>query len=357
MPKLKVLQIIDSLEAGGAERVAVNYANGLSEHIESFLCVTRAEGLLKKAVSDKVQYLFLNKKGTLDISAILRLKRYIKQHQITIVHAHSSSFFIAWISKLLGAKIKIVWHDHYGNSEFLDQRDYKVLKRASKYFGQIISVNNDLKEWAIKCLDCSNVMYLPNFATINPNESKETQLQGVDGKRIVCLANLRPQKDHITLIHAFDAIKKEHQDWTLHLVGKNFEDEYAQEVSSLIDEMALSKSVFLYGSRPDISNILRQCSIGVLSSKSEGLPVTLLEYGLNGLPVVCTDVGECAKVVQDYGLVVPQESVTEILSAISQYIKDEELRKVKANAYNEHIEKHYSANAVMNTLLKVYKEC
>ena len=59
---IRVLQIIDSLQVGGAERVAVNYANGLTDFIdESHLCVTREEGPLLKSVDSNVDYIYLNK--------------------------------------------------------------------------------------------------------------------------------------------------------------------------------------------------------------------------------------------------------------------------------------------------------
>ena len=59
---MKVLQLIDSLATGGAERMAVNLANLLSSHIESsYLCSTRKEGALKNAINLDVKYLFLNR--------------------------------------------------------------------------------------------------------------------------------------------------------------------------------------------------------------------------------------------------------------------------------------------------------
>jgi len=77
---MRVLQLIDSLEAGGAERVAVNYANGLLNRIDgSYLCVTRAEGLLKSSVNNAVGYLFLNKKATigdLEVISFYKKRRY-----------------------------------------------------------------------------------------------------------------------------------------------------------------------------------------------------------------------------------------------------------------------------------------
>ena len=82
---MKVLQLIDSLETGGSERMAVAYANELVDLIDtSFLCVTRKEGLLKSTVDPGVRYLFLNKKRTLDFKAISNVQCYLKDFEFWI---------------------------------------------------------------------------------------------------------------------------------------------------------------------------------------------------------------------------------------------------------------------------------
>lgn len=104
---MRIVQIIDSLETGGAERMAVNYANSLSNQIEfSGLIVTRKEGLLRNYVSKNVFYLFLEKKSSFDLKAVFKLKNYIKSNNVDIMHAHSSSFFIAVLVKIMMPKIK-----------------------------------------------------------------------------------------------------------------------------------------------------------------------------------------------------------------------------------------------------------
>ena len=93
---MRILQLIDSLDTGGAERVAVNYANALHDRIEfSALAVTRKEGALKELLYDEVPYLFLKRTKTVDIAALLRLRRFIREHKIQILQAHGSSYFIA----------------------------------------------------------------------------------------------------------------------------------------------------------------------------------------------------------------------------------------------------------------------
>ncbi|MBC8643962.1 hypothetical protein H9W95_07615 [Flavobacterium lindanitolerans] len=63
---MRVLQLIDSLEAGGAERMAVNYANGLANRIAfSALAVTRKQGILKEQLDKAVLYTFWKGNGLL----------------------------------------------------------------------------------------------------------------------------------------------------------------------------------------------------------------------------------------------------------------------------------------------------
>src|SRR5690606_7182649 len=102
---MRVLQLIDSLRPGGAEKMTVNIANALLPHVEgSFLCCTRKEGMLKNELKPEVGYLFLNKKSSLDPKAILKLIKYIRKNKIDIVHAHSTSFFLAGLLKLSGSR-------------------------------------------------------------------------------------------------------------------------------------------------------------------------------------------------------------------------------------------------------------
>ncbi len=196
---MRVLQLIDSLHSGGAERVAVNIANSLVNSIDqSLLCSTREEGILRSSLNSDVKYLFLEKRSILDFKAIYKLNKFIKNEKIDIIHAHSTSYFLATIIKLLNRNLKIVWHDHYGNSEFLNKRKSLVLKYCSKYFNFVFCVNNKLEKWSRGYLRIDDVLYLPNFAVIN-EVKPQTNLLGKEGKRIICLANLRPQKDHLTL--------------------------------------------------------------------------------------------------------------------------------------------------------------
>ncbi len=356
--KLKVIQLIDSLNAGGAEMMAVNIANELAKEagIESYLCATRLEGNLRAKMNSSVGYLFLDKKKIIDVKALNKLKRYITENKITIIHAHSSSYFTAVLVKFSIPKIKIVWHNHYGNAVNLTLRKILPIKFASYFFKSIISVNTMLNDWAKLKLKAVHNHYLPNFAVLDGNIQGTTKLKGENGKRIVCLANLRPEKDHINLLKAFQRVNEIHLDWTLHLVGLDVQDTYATEIKEYIAYNKLSNHVFLYGSCNDTPFILEQASIGVLSSKSEGLPVALLEYGLAKLPVVVTDVGECAKVVahETSGMVVVPNNEEALANALELLIVDKKLCLKLSITLHENVQMNYSKSNFIHTLKAIY---
>jgi len=254
-------------------------------------------------------------------------------------------------------KIKLCWHDHFGFSDILSQRKNFILKICSLFFNHIIVVNTNLKKWAEKNLWQKRISYLPNFASFT-NNNIVTKLEGQVDKRIIYLANLRPQKDHHNLIKAFAGFYFNYKEWTLHLVGLDVDDNYSKSVKNLISELNLQNNVFLYGSKSDIKNILSQSTIAVLSSISEGLPVSLLEYGLAKLPVICTDVGECSSVIiQEFsGFIVPPKNNKKITFYLSKLAENRDLRTTFGLRLNAIIKKEYSKEKFIQKILKIYTD-
>ncbi|WP_347068338.1 glycosyltransferase family 4 protein [Flavobacterium sp. WV_118_3] len=350
---MRIVQLIDSLETGGAEKMAVSYANALSAEIPySGLIATRKEGVLQKEIASGVPYLFANRTSVLDFKALWRTRAFLKEHDVSIAHAHSSSFFFAVLLKMICPSLKIVWHDHYGYSDFVSERKNKrLLQWASFFFYRIIAVNEKLKNWSQKELHCKKVKYLPNFVSVVHNESG-IALKGTEGKRILCLANLRPQKNHLLLLEVAKNIKNSHPDWTFHLVGKDFKDAYSEQLQKQIHASELQHTVFLYGSVAEVDVVIQQAEIGILTSISEGLPVSLLEYGYFGLPVVATAVGEIPTVINGAnGILIPEGEAGSFTEALLQLIADPVKRTEIGTALQKDIKQHYIKESVVQDYL------
>ena len=352
---MRTLQLIDALQTGGAERMAISIANGLAQTKgDSFLVATRKEGPLAASIDPLVDYRHLNKKRRIDITFFWRLYSYIKKNKIDIVHAHSTSFFYATLIKILRPQVGLVWHDHYGNSEMIASRRYKILKWASGYFDAILAVNSILENWAKTNLKCDKVYYFRNFVDPTNQVKPIIKLKGSQGKRIVCLANIIRQKDHLVLLKAFKIVNQEFPEFSLHLLGKIYNDDYYGSLKEFIKKNEL-KDVYFYDAQVGILELLRSCDIGVLSSNSEGLPVALLEYGLAKLPVVVTDVGQCREVVGEYGRVVPSGDQNALAEALLDYIKRPEESRKMAESFSNHINQNYTLESSIANIIKVYK--
>ena len=137
-----------------------------------------------------------------------------------------------------------------------------------------------MSTWSKINLNCKRVTYLPNFVQLQENTRQELNLKGEDDKRIVCVANLRPPKNHIFLLKSFAKTNLAKTGWSLHLIGAVYEDEYFAEIQKYIELNNLKNSVFILGMQTNINSQLKHYDIGVLSSKDEGLPMVILEYGL-----------------------------------------------------------------------------
>jgi len=353
---MRVLQVIDTLEAGGAEHMAVHYANALNRKIErSYICCTRSEGALRIKLKDGVGYYFLNKSSTFDLTAYKKLRKYILEQEIDIVHAHSSSYFLLSIIKMFGGiDFKLVWHDHYGNSDFLEERPKLLLRFFSRYFDGIIAVNKKLANWIIENLKCPKIKVFRNF--LPSNEIKFDTSISLKGDpetfKFICVANLRPQKDHLTLIKAFEELDTD--DTSLHLVGMDFKDTYSKKVITRIQKSSKHGRIFFYGSQDNVNALLLQADAGVLSSKSEGLPLALLEYGVAGLPVICTRVGECENVLEDLGVLVEPSNSSALAKGMWEIYSDENF-KIKAEDFQEKVASKYSESANLAEILKFYQ--
>ncbi len=130
----------------------------------------------------------------------------------------------------------------------------------------------------------------------------------------VCVARVHPQKDHATLLAAVDDAAARSAATgspapALLLVGTSTE--------ALSGPTPRGATVIGLGARDDVARLLRGADLAVSASRTEGLPNALLEALATGLPVVATDVGDCAEAVGDAGRIVPAGDAAALGAAIA----------------------------------------
>lgn len=329
--------------------MAVNITNVLHENgYEVILCATRKGGPLEKFINPDVRYYVLNKKHFADITAFRKLLHIIKHNNVELIHAHSSSLFWALAVKFLKRKIKVIWHDHLG-ARINNKKKNFFYKIFSIGINAIISVNEELFLWARKNMKvpAERVFMINNFPLLK-NVHRQPD---PDRFTIVCLANIRPQKDHSTLIKAVGILAGREVPKKLRVIlaGSYTEDEYFNGLRSLVNDLGLREIIEFRGSVEDTASLLASADCGVLSSVSEGLPVSLLEYGMAGLPVVVTDAGQCAGVVEygKYGKVVPVKDPDAMAEALKWIIENKKHADEMGESFREHVINEYGAGKFM----------
>ena len=351
--EIRVIQLIDSLEPGGAERMAVTIANGLLEEVGfSGLVTTRLEGGLKTTINEKVGYAFLNKKKAIDIKALTRLRDYIKENKVNTIHAHGSSYFFAALLKMTMPSVQIFWHDHFGN-RVNAKNNYFLLRILSVFFSGVCTVNDALKKLRVKY-----VVFLSNFTSASADEIPVTILKGTPDKRIVFLANLHHPKNHILALRSFLASQIANEGWTLHLIGKDKKDSYSEELKNFIQQNNLQDAVFIYGSCNDVKSILKQAKVGILVSSYEGFPVTLLEYGMAELTVISTDVGYCSTIIQNEatGYLIASDDEVQLQSAFIKIANESHKNTTLAKNLNTFVKMNYAPEKVIQKIIVAYQK-
>lgn len=355
--RIAVMHVVDTLEVGGAERIAVNLVNCLPrDRFEPHLCATRRLGPLAELVRPDVALLRLDRTRRFDLGAVRTLVAHIRRHHVRILHAHGSAVFLAAITARLAGDVRVVWHVHYGRLATERQRG-PLYRLVLPLVDHVVTVSQPLTAWVRVRLGVEGrrVSFIPNFV-VSLASGATPELPGTPGARIVCVANLAPEKDHVTLVRAMAEVVTRRPDAHLVLVGAGANQEQGRRVRAELARLDLKGHVSLVGQRRDVADLLAACDIGVLSSFTEGLPLALLEYGEAGLPVVVTNVGQCPDVVghDDGGLVVPSRDPSALAAALLRLLECPEGRARHGAALRRRVHQRFSAASTMRRVCGVY---
>lgn len=291
---MKILLLIPSLHAGGAERVMTTLANEWSKENSVTLMVFN-DGESFYDLSDRVKLKPLNlmpqKEGIqryfsipgIEINRYRSISNEIKQgnYDFVLSFTYTTNMLVSIASDFLrGQKILISErNDPYSYSAAIQKHICWAYKKCKA----VICQNKQVKHYFKKHNFHNDLLVLPNpvnFADI-PKE-RPTHIK----KEIVTVGRLIPQKNQKLLIEAFDAIKDDYPDYSLKIYG---EGPLENELTELIKERKLEDKAYLMGTRQKVMYEVNQASVFVLPSDFEGFPNVLIEAMGTGLPVISSD--------------------------------------------------------------------
>ena len=180
-------------------------------------------------------------------------------------------------------------------------------------------------------------------------------LQTPDGAVVVMMVGrLVAEKGYPELFRAMAGL-----DAHLWVAGDRLASDHADAIDGALAEVAanpsLKRRVHLLGQRDDIADLLRAADIFTLPSHREGMPRSIIEAMMTGLPVVASDIRGCREEVVDgeTGLLVPAENSARLKDALGRLIGDAELRRAMGSAGRERAAALYDENRVIRRQLEL----
>lgn len=285
---MKVLQIVDKLNSGGAERMCTVIASILNNAgIDVSILELLDAGELGAGLSKKINIIQLHRKSRLDPQALLALVKEMRKYDIIHVHMRHVFRYVFLVNLFVGREI--VFHDHTNLfPESVGKRIlFKILFRKIKY----VSVGESGVNWAIEKLKLNprKVFMLPNVIFRNNTANNYTP------NSIVFVSNIRSEKNIEFIVPFLSKLLTMNRDVKMDVVGKISDVPYYNYILDLIEKAGLTNHVVFRSNMNDVQSILGNYTLGVHFSKRESGPLVLLEYLAHNLPFLSFYTGEVSK--------------------------------------------------------------
>ncbi len=324
------------------------------------VCTLRSPGPLETELPQHVTCVALNFRGRAPWAAI-RLARLFAQQQPHLVHARNWNTWpdSAMATLLLGAHAPTLVFGFHGvesdaGFEPSRRRLARWLGLNHHHFTSVSRCGMDLLEAQLG-ISPSRIRLLANGVDTRRFQPSETETLPV-GRPVVItsVGSLIPIKGHLDLIEAVKLVAQASGSFVLRIVGEGpLRNRIEQEARTLPSNIRLE----LLGNRSDIPDILRNTDVFVLASVQEQMSIALLEAMACGVPVVATDVGDNAAVVQDgrSGWVVPRRDPQALADAITRLVKDAGLRQETGKRARLRVEQKYDLDSMADRYADYYR--
>ena len=357
---LRVALVIDTLSRGGAERVLVTLANRLDpRHAEVFVVETRTEGPLRADLAPHVRHLALGRRNRGDLLALRRLADFLESERIDVVHthSHSSAYLMRLVRKLSRQSWRHVVHDHHGPAEtsWIDKTlDRLFLQHIDAY----VAVSPRLLAYGRSAIGLpeERCRFLPNGIDVT---SFLEAVHSDEGFTAVQVGRLSPDKDQSTALKVAARLRESVPGLKWLMVGRTGDEAraYAEACREEATRLGLDGTVTFTGEQADVGPFLRRADMAILTSRAEGLPISLLEAMAASLPVVVTDVGACRALVEGSGggIVAAPGDVEALAEAVVALSRDPARRAELGRRNREFVSRKFGAESMAEKMLAVYE--
>ncbi len=330
--KARVTFCINELDPGGAEKALVRVAAGLlaKDWQVNVVSLRDLGALAEPLVLEGIPVVALGCGGLLDVRAIFRLRRVLRQQRpdVLVCFLHQANIvgrISGWLARVptvvSGIRVAdrrswVVWTDRITRG--LSRHYVAVSRHVADVHAALCRIPRDRVTVIPNGVDVPEIQPLPA-------DREDSQF------RILFVGRLTRQKRPQSLIRAVAALPEGLRDRTvLDLLG---DGELRAELQNQIDSLGLADRIRLHGQQSDVPDWMVQSDVLVLPSEWEGLPNVILEAMARGLPVIATAVDGVSEIIEheQTGWMVPPGNVSALAESLAMVSADEDLRNVVAN--------------------------
>lgn len=333
---MRVLQIINSLETGGAEKLILDtiphYVKAgikmdlllLWDDNQPFVAALSALNCCNIFVLKKSG----NKKDIYSPGQIFKIRNYLKNYDIAHVHLFPAQYFAVFAKLLSGSKINLVFTEHNTTNRRINNKFFKPVERFiySKY-QKLVCITQEIYDIYAAYLGNKDKLALINngvdlsaIKSAMPYTKQELLPELLDQDKIIIqVAAFRPQKDQATLIKALQQLP---DSFKLLLVGIG---NCLNECRELAASLNLQHRVFFLGQRMDVPRLLKSADYVVLSSHYEGLSLSSIEGMASGSPFLASNVPGLKEIVAGAGRLFEEGNDKELARILLQLEHDPQL--------------------------------
>ncbi len=358
-----IAHILSSFDMGGQERVAVDLARTQVAAGHQVLAISLARGPEGPCAAQfrehGVRADTVAKKLRIDPTLPLRLGRYLARAGVSVVHTHNPHALIygAPAAAIAGA---VSVHTKHGMNPDTPRRLW-LRRTAGRLAGAHVAVTPALARVALKAGDCdgprlhvvANGVDLTRFKPSRRARAEARLELGIPGDAWVVgtVGRLSPEKNQGLLV---DAMAGQVGD-RMQLVVVGDGPERAM-LSARVAATGHARHIHMTGARSDVQNLLAAFDVFALTSRTEGLPLVLLEAMGMGLPVVSTAVGGIPDLIEHRvtGFLLPSGDVARLSRQLSALSSDFTLSRQVGEAGRRQVLARYSLDRMASEYESLY---
>lgn len=347
------------MEVGGAEVLVATLCRlqRLGGHEVSVHCIT-AEGALGRDLSADGFPVFLHGPGA-PWRTGLRLWRRLRERPVDVVHCHNvgATLIAAPAARLAGVRTIVTTRHGMAPPGTDAAREFKFWL-AARLCRRVVAVCRTTHENMRQAPGARPEMIatIYNCASAAARSKRREPASNKDGFTLINVARHAPEKDLPTLLRAVAIARTKRPDVHLWLLGTGT---VTRDLMDQAAALGLERHVTFLGERADVGDWLSRADLFVMSSVSEGLPLSLLEAMAAGVPQLLTSVGGMAEVagISGAGVLVPPRDAQALGDAIVELAADPgRLAELGARA-RACYEQRFAPERMNAEYLELYREC